>query len=98
MLLLNEQYSFRPWLNVGLKDGIVLEERRIRGTLPTAATLLHEIGHWLGLGHTFGDSGQNCKVDDGLLNTTQTSGLDQFIGLCVQPTCAGGTETIYNVM
>jgi PKD repeat protein len=49
-----------------------------------ARSLSHEIGHWFGLAHTFGDTndpGFECG-DDGILDTPQTTG---FFSTCPAP-------------
>ncbi len=58
-------YAVFPWLSGLTKDGIVLRSDRV-GTIGTAATsndsgrvLTHEVGHWLGLYHTFQDGCAN---------------------------------------
>ncbi len=48
-------------------------------TLFTSGTLTHEVGHWLNLMHTWGDSNEpgvpsNCNEDDGVADTPNTIG------------------------
>lgn len=51
-------YAVFPWMNASTEDGIVIRHDRV-GTIGTAVradsgrTLTHEVGHWLGLFHTF---------------------------------------------
>ena len=49
-------------------DGVVL----LSSQMVSGGTLTHEVGHWLGLRHTWGDS--DCG-DDGIKDTPQARGL-----------------------
>ena len=64
-------------------DGIVVQHSYV-GSIGTASpgrsrTLTHEVGHWLNLRHTWGNSnepglGSNCSMDDGVTDTPNTVG------------------------
>jgi len=63
-------YAVFPWMAGSRKDGIVVRQDNV-GTIGTASggdggrTLTHEIGHWLGLFHTFqGDCADGDMCDD----------------------------------
>lgn len=63
-------YAVFPWMNNASEDGIVIRHDRV-GTLGTAIpsdsarTLTHEVGHWLGLLHTFqGGCADDDQCDD----------------------------------
>ncbi|OHF03903.1 hypothetical protein CORC01_00765 [Colletotrichum orchidophilum] len=75
-------------------DGIVIEETHVQGG--DATTLVHDVGHWFGLGHTFNEIGQQCLIQDGLTNATQTSGNQDVVYQCSQVTCAGGSPVDIN--
>ncbi|KAM0326603.1 hypothetical protein ACHAQA_006472 [Verticillium albo-atrum] len=82
-------------------DGVVMRESRMQTGY--APTLIHEVGHWLGLQHTFGSKVDNeaddCKSDDGLIDSTQTRGAPNVIFKCSQIPCFGSAaEEIYNFM
>ncbi|WQF90059.1 Putative peptidase M43, pregnancy-associated plasma-A [Colletotrichum destructivum] len=81
-------YATFPNEKLDEADGIVIEEARVQGG--DATTLIHDVGHWLGLGHTFDVANQECVVQDGLTNATQTSGNRDVLYQCSQVTCAGG--------
>ncbi|WYZ46752.1 hypothetical protein EsH8_IX_000977 [Colletotrichum jinshuiense] len=75
-------------------DGIVIEEAHVQGGNST--TLIHDVGHWFGLGHTFAEVGQQCVAQSGLTNATQTSGNQDVLYQCSQVTCAGGPSVDIN--
>ncbi|KPM39269.1 Isotrichodermin C-15 hydroxylase [Neonectria ditissima] len=97
---LNAYASF-PWDKKGPLDGIVVQQDRInKDTIPT---FVHEIGHWLGLRHTFREqvdkADQDCGVADGLIDSSVTTGLVDKMFDCSQTTCYGsGSKDIVNYM
>lgn len=62
-------------------------------------TMTHEVGHWVGLRHLWGDGG--CAVDDFCADTPNCSGA-YFAGAntggCIAPTQCSGTRQIQNYM
>ncbi len=89
-------YAYRPnptFLPNSSIDGIVLDYNL---GVNNENVLTHEVGHYLGLDHTWGGSG-GCGNDDGFNDTPITDGPSfDFPGSCSgnQQTCAG-TETQY---
>ncbi|KAG7139849.1 Extracellular metalloprotease like protein [Verticillium longisporum] len=81
-------YSTFPEMQRWATDGIVMQHSAM-GT--PATTFVHEVGHWLGLRHTFGnrvDEGEtDCLVGDGLRRTTHTRGDRSVIFECQQLPC-----------
>mgnify|MGYP006077909125 CR=1 FL=1 len=91
-------YAYKPTI-VALPpsdiDGIVIDYNL--GTTPGAHILTHEIGHFLGLDHTWGGGAGSCVTDDGLDDTPNNAGSSfDYVGSCSgdQETC-GGTQTQY---
>jgi hypothetical protein len=79
------------------RDGVVLDYRTIGSNNPTSThftnqgftiigrTATHEVGHYLGLRHIWGDpnplTGENgCTVDDGILDTPNAASNNQATG------------------
>ena len=89
-------YAYRPnptFLPSSSIDGIVLDYNL---GVNNDNVLTHEVGHYLGLDHTWGGSG-GCGSDDGFNDTPITDGPSfDFPGSCSgnQQTCPG-TETQY---
>ncbi|KAK1708526.1 hypothetical protein BDP67DRAFT_621363 [Colletotrichum lupini] len=90
---LNSYVTF-PNQQLDEADGIVIEEAHVQGG--DATTLVHDVGHWFGLGHTFNEIGQECLIQDGLTNATQTSGNRDVVYQCSQVTCVGGPAVEIN--
>lgn len=103
------QISTFPWQESS-SDGIVLNHECLLGEggnfnnpdRNVGGTLIHEVGHWLGLYHTFTDSGASCDealasdaafraVDDQLSDTPLTPGFKKGSPdprfSCVQNVC-----------
>ncbi|MEO9533825.1 MAG: M43 family zinc metalloprotease [Crocinitomicaceae bacterium] len=93
-------YAYKPTVSSlppASIDGIVIDYNL--GMPPTNRVLTHEIGHYLGLSHTWGNSNNasGCTEDDGLTDTPVTAGPSfDYPGSCggSQQTCSG-TETQY---
>ncbi|MBD3636533.1 MAG: T9SS type A sorting domain-containing protein [Crocinitomicaceae bacterium] len=93
-------YAYKPTVSTlppASIDGIVIDYNL--GLPPTNRVLTHELGHYLGLSHTWGNSNQasGCTADDGLTDTPNTAGPSfDYPGSCTgsQQTCAP-TETQY---
>lgn len=78
-------YTYRPAAAAGIpsQDGIVLQHI-YTGSIGTSTasrsrTLTHEVGHWLNLAHTWGNSNNpgldgNCNDDDNVADTPNTRG------------------------
>ena len=91
------QTSFLPPANI---DGIVLDYNL--GTYTGSRALTHEMGHFMGLNHTWEGTGSGtCGDDDGFSDTPFTSGPSfNYAGSCSgnQQTCSGIQTQYENFM
>lgn len=83
-------YSSLPGSDAS-KDGVVLDFGAFGGTTSTGygmgKTAVHEIGHWLGLKHLWGDT--NCG-DDGVDDTPKQASYTSGCPAVVRITCSNG--------
>lgn len=85
-------YACFPWATNATRDGIVVKSDRV-GTVGTAVasdsgrTLTHEVGHWLGLFHTFQDG---CTGGDQVDDTPPVNGT------FVNASCPSGGNSCTN--
>ena len=79
-------YTYRPFGNFGasMDAGIFIQNRYIgsfgTSTVVNSRALTHEVGHWLGLPHTWGTDNNpgvasSCSQDDGVDDTPLTIGV-----------------------
>ena len=105
-------YTFRPgtWASGNSHDAIVYDMDFITttgsGTTPKSRSLSHEMGHWLNLAHTFGNTnnpGTTCS-DDGITDTPITKGefggcASSLTSACTQTNPAMvGLNNVQNIM
>lgn len=99
-------YAYKPAsvVNSPLVDGIICLSQYI-GSIGTgsplyARTLTHEIGHYLNLSHTWGNTNEpgvssNCNTDDGVNDTPNCIGT---FGCNLNATSCGSLDNIQNHM
>ena len=93
-------YAYRPtggFLPNSSIDGIVVDYNL---GVNNENVLTHEVGHYLGLDHTWGGSG-SCTSDDGFTDTPNTAGPSfNYGGSCsgTQQTCSGVNTQYENYM
>ena len=100
-------YAYYPGTAPAGAEGIVCRHSQF-GTIGTSSsynfastTMTHEIGHYLDLAHTWGDSNdpgldENCLIDDGHDDTPQTKGTSYGCNTN-QYTC-GSLDNVQNYM
>jgi len=96
-------YAYKPTITTlppASIDGIVIDYNL--GVDPSNRVLTHEIGHYLGLSHTWGATdGAGCGTNDGLTDTPATAGPSFDYPLSctgTQQTCAGINTQYENYM
>lgn len=95
-------YTYKPGnAPVSSADAIVYRHDFL-GDFVTTRSMSHEIGHWLGLSHTFGDSneaGTGTCGDDNISDTPPTTG---FFSTCpsvlTNTVCSSTRPNIQNIM
>lgn len=99
-------YTFRPNAVASFPagDGIVLQHT-YTGSINTSSpgrsrALTHEVGHWLNLAHTWGNSNEpglssNCNGDDGVSDTPNTIG---WTTCNVNGSSCGSLDNVENFM
>jgi hypothetical protein len=93
-------YAYYPADQVGDLDGVVMEYRSVpNGGLPPydgGDTATHEIGHWLGLAHTF-DNG--CTTPGDRVDDTPYEAEPDFECTVGKNSCSqAGTDPVHNYM
>ena len=100
-------YAYYPGTAPSGNEGIVCRHSQF-GTWGTssssnfaATTLTHEIGHYLNLAHTWGNSNDaelesNCNEDDGVSDTPNTTGT--LYGCNTNQTTCGSLDNVQNFM
>jgi PKD repeat protein len=100
-------YAYYPGISASI-DGVVMRHD-YTGSFGTSSSsnytersLTHEAGHWLDLPHTWGSTNtpgdpNNCNSDDGISDTPNTIGVDDFSCNTSQVTCST-VDNVQNYM
>ena len=95
-------YTYKPgtWASGSPADVFVIRSSWVNNNITNTRSLSHEIGHWLNLSHTWGNTnnpGVSCG-DDGISDTPITKG---FFSICPSSSVGSGcsaTENVENIM
>lgn len=96
-------YTYKPgtWPTGNSRDAFVIRSGWVSNNIIDSRTLSHEIGHWLNLSHTWGNTnnpGVSCG-NDGVADTPITKG---FFSTCPSSAtgsgCSAGGENVENIM
>lgn len=96
-------FTFYPWAITpgSIRDGVVVKASSIPGGTNVryneGDTLAHEVGHWMGLPHTFSGG---CSISDGIDDTPPQAKAYGGCSPSTRPdTCpGGGPDPIFNFM
>jgi len=100
-------YAYYPGIASNI-DGVIIRHDYVggigtsNGSNYNERSLTHEVGHYLNLPHTWGSTNtpglaSNCNVDDGISDTPNTIGVDNFTCNTNQNTC-GQIDNVQNYM
>lgn len=92
-------FAYKPGTAGASYDGIVIGYQYFGETGASSPynkgrTTTHEVGHWLGLDHIWGDGG--CGVDDGIADTPESDAANYSCNL--NTTSCGSRDMVQNYM
>ena len=93
-------YATPPFTSTNiLEDGIVLNYTKVGNDIANdiGRTLTHEVGHWLGLMHIWGDDSGACTGDDGINDTPNQADAYQNCPSGIPNSC-GSNDMYINYM
>ncbi len=94
-------YATFPWQNMGAEDGVVIRYNAFGSLEPVqnqynlGRTATHEVGHWLGLKHIWGDEAA-CAADDDVDDTPLQADRNYgCTGFPLRDACTGGNGVMF---
>lgn len=100
----NDLSNWPPGSTSGLNDGVVIQYQAIGNNNPNTVdmgdgpmnmlgrTLSHEVGHYLGLRHIWGDG--DCQEEDGIDDTPNAADKSDFDCIATKNTCTDDIQGI----